>query len=227
MSRVLFLYTIAMDYLKHLNEVKLPSNFQTIDPETKVKQVDSWWEILKFAFIAFIIIVPVRLYVVQPFIVSGESMIPTFHDGDYLVIDQLSYRFQDPARGDVIIFHPPNQKKSVYYIKRIIGLPGETVTITNGKVHITADGSSDDIELVEPYLQNVLADNFTTHVGENEVFVLGDNRPRSSDSRAWGTLPVENITGRALVRLFPFRDIKYLSKKNQTYGSPTAIASQP
>jgi signal peptidase I len=98
-------------------------------------------------------------------------------------------------------------------------------TITNGKIHISSDTDEKGIDLVEPYLQNTLADNFTTHIGQNEVFVLGDNRPRSSDSRAWGTLPIDNITGRALVRLFPFRDIKYLSTKNQTYGDNTAVAS--
>ncbi len=226
MSIVLFGYTMAMDYLKKMNEISLPSNFETVDPETKIKQVDSWWDIIKYAIVAFIIIVPIRLYVVQPFIVSGESMIPTFHDGDYLVIDEISYRLNGPQRGDVIVFHPPNQKKGVYYIKRIIGLPGETVTMTNGKVHISSDTDPKGMDLVEPYLQNMLADNFTTHIGQNEVFVLGDNRPRSSDSRAWGTLPIDNITGRALVRLFPFRDIKYLSVKNQTYGDTTAVASQ-
>ncbi len=212
-----------MDYLKDRLEIKLPSNFQSVDPETEVKQVNSWWEIIKFAVIAFAIILPVRLYVMQPFIVSGESMIPTFHDGDYLVIDELSYRIHEPRRGDVIVFQPPNQRKGVYYIKRIVGLPGETIRIANGKIMIKSPDSEEEEELSEPYLQNISSDTLTTQVGPAEVFVLGDNRPRSSDSRAWGTLPIENITGKALVRLFPFRTIKFLPGAQQTYNTSTPI----
>lgn len=215
-----------MDYLKDLNQVKMPSNFQAIDPQTKIKEVNSWWEIIKFSILAFIIIVPIRLFIVQPFIVSGESMIPTFHDGDYLIIDEISYRLHGPRRGDVIVFHPPKQKKDIYYIKRIIGLPGETITVKNGKVSITDNNTKTTVELNEPYLQNFSSENATYLVGTREIFVMGDNRPRSSDSRAWGMLPIENVTGRALVRLFPFRTIQYLPGAQQAYTSINeAVAS--
>lgn len=215
-----------MDYLKDRLAIKLPTNFQTVDPELQKKQVNSWWELIKFAIITFLIIFPIRMFVIQPFIVSGESMVPTFHDRDYLIVDELSYRFHLPQRGDVIVFHPPNQPKGVFYIKRVIGLPGETVTLKGSKVIITGGTHTEELILREPYIQNVTSENMSVTVGENELFVLGDNRPRSSDSRVWGKLPLENVTGRALFRLYPFRSIDYLPGAQEVYkyeNNPIAL----
>ncbi len=206
-----------MDYLKDRLAIKLPANFQTIDPETQKKQVNSWWELIKFAIITFLIIFPIRMYVIQPFIVSGESMVPTFHDHDYLIVDELSYRFHSPRRGDVIVFKPPNQPKGVFYIKRVIGIPGDTVTLKGSKVIITNQEHPEEMILREPYIQSITTENTTVKVGEGELFVLGDNRPRSSDSRVWGKLPLENVTGRALIRLYPFRSIDYLPGAQEVY----------
>ncbi len=216
-----------MDYLKDRLEVKLPANFQSVDPETQKKQVNSWWELIKFAAITFLIIFPIRMYVIQPFIVSGESMVPTFHNNDYLIVDELSYRFHPPARGDVIVFKPPNQPKGVFYIKRVIGLPGETVTLKGSKIIIINSEHPEGMTLNEPYLQNITTENMTYKIEEGELFVLGDNRPRSSDSRVWGKLPMKNVTGRALVRLYPFRSIDYLPGAHQVYtNSSDAFALQ-
>ncbi|MES2994771.1 MAG: signal peptidase I [Patescibacteria group bacterium] len=159
-------------------------------------------EILTFIALAIVIVVPIRLFVAQPFVVEGESMHPTFESADYLIVDQLSYRFNDPKRGDVIVFRYPNDPK-IFYIKRIIGLPGETVHINEGKTSITkTDGTS--ITLDESY---VVAEDATytidSTLGDGEFFVMGDNRPRSSDSRVWGALPKEDIMGRAFLRLLP------------------------
>lgn len=161
-------------------------------------------ELLKFVVVAAIIVIPVRLFVAQPFIVSGQSMDTTFANGQYLIVDELSYHFNAPQRGDVIIFRYP-RNPSEYFIKRIIGLPGETVHIANNTVTVThTDGTSQT--LAEPYVTNVGDGPEATYtVPEDQYFVMGDNRPESSDSRVWGMLPKKNIIGRAFVRLLPFQ----------------------
>jgi len=165
-------------------------------------------DIIKFAFIALLIVVPFRLFVAQPFIVSGASMEPTFETGQYLVVDQLSYRFEEPQRGDVVIFQYP-KNPSLFFIKRIIGVPGEIVDIQNGTVTIHGSDLSETITLAEPYvsLENEKTDSSAVALKESEYFVLGDNRRASSDSRAWGALPRDLIVGRALVRLLPVQEI--------------------
>lgn len=159
-------------------------------------------EIVTFIVLAVLIVVPIRIFIAQPFVVEGASMHPTFESTDYLIVDQISYRFNDPVRGDVIVFRYPN-KPSVFYIKRIIGLPGETVDITRGIVTITrTDGTA--LTLEENYVVAEDATyNQTTSLGPDQYFVMGDNRPKSSDSRTWGALPRENIMGRAFFRLLP------------------------
>ncbi|MDB5225089.1 MAG: signal peptidase signal peptidase [Candidatus Adlerbacteria bacterium] len=162
-------------------------------------------ELLKFVVVAAVIVLPVRLFVAQPFIVSGESMDPTFKNGQYLIVDELTYRLEDPKRGDVVIFRYP-RNPSEFFIKRIIGLPGETVTIQDGTVSVMgADGSA--VALNEPYVKNIGNGRDSSYpLGADEYFVMGDNRPESSDSRIWGVLPRENMIGRALVRLLPVGD---------------------
>ncbi len=136
-------------------------------------------------------------------------MDPTFATGQYLIVDELSYRFEPPNRGDVIVFKYPKDPTQ-YFIKRVIGLPGETVSIKNGDVYVeTTSGTS--IKLTEPYVTNKgNGADMTVTLKSDEYFVMGDNRPESSDSRTWGTLPRENIIGRALVRLLPLQNISIL-----------------
>lgn len=159
-------------------------------------------EIAIFLVLAIIIVLPIRLFVAQPFVVDGESMYPTFQNGDYLIVDEVSYYFHQPKRGDVVVFRYPGNPK-VFYIKRIVGLPGDTVTITRGEVAITKeDGST--MTLDESYVVDEDATyTQSTHVGPDQYFVMGDNRPKSSDSRVWGLLPEKNIMGRAFIRLLP------------------------
>jgi signal peptidase I len=162
-------------------------------------------EIATFLVLAVVIVLPIRLFIAQPFVVEGESMFPSFESADYLIVDQLTYRIEEPRRGDVVVFRYPNDP-SVFYIKRIIGLPGETVSIEKGAVSITkTDGTV--LTLEESY---VVAEDATytqsTNLGADQYFVMGDNRPRSSDSRSWGPLPKEDIMGRAFVRLIPASD---------------------
>ncbi len=162
---------------------------------------DFFTELLKFAVLALIIVVPIRLFVAQPFIVSGSSMYPTFQNGQYLIIDELSYHFEQPQRDDVIVFRYPKDP-SEFFIKRVIGLPNETVKILNGNVYIVNNGQTQ--ELSEPYVINQgNGPDMTMTLGPNQYFVMGDNRPQSSDSRIWGPVPRANITGHVVLRLLP------------------------
>jgi len=170
------------------------------------KSENFFTELLKFILIAAAIVFPIRLFVAQPFIVSGASMDPTFHNGQYLIVDELSYRLQAPARGDVIIFRYPKDPKE-FFIKRIIGLPAETVAINGNAITITkTDGSK--VSLTEPYVVNHGNGSANSYqLKADEYFVMGDNRPESSDSRVWGPLPRGNIIGRAFIRLLPFNEL--------------------
>ncbi len=177
-------------------------------------------EIASIAIISFVIVLPIRMFIAQPFVVSGDSMDNTFKDGSYLIIDEISYRFNEPQRGDVVIFKVPeeglalqhqNLDKTVYYIKRVIGLPGETVEVNGDQIKIINSENPNGLILVEPYIYiNKSVPSAFSQVkisktlGDNEYFVLGDNRHNSSDSRIWGTLNKDLIKGRAIVRLFPF-----------------------
>lgn len=173
---------------------------------------DSWKGLLKdlftLAFLVIVVVIPIRAFVVSPFIVDGASMHPTFENLDYLVVDEIVYRFKAPERGDVIVLRYP-ANPSVFYIKRIIGLPNENVSIDRGMVTVTAAGG-ETLALSEPYTVNEDA-TYTDDVllKENEYFVMGDNRPNSSDSRAWGPLPRKDIVGRVDLRLLPANEIGF------------------
>jgi signal peptidase I len=160
------------------------------------------WELFKIALIALVIVVPIRYFLFQPFIVKGESMAPNFESGDYLIVDEISYRLADPQRGDVIVFNYPKDTTQ-RFIKRIIGLPGETIDIANGQVEIIKEGIA--TVLTEKYLPADLKTygDVKVALGNDEYFVLGDNREYSFDSRAWGVVPRKDIIGKAFLRIFP------------------------
>ncbi len=166
------------------------------------EQWKTLWEFAKVFIIAVLIVLPIRYFLFQPFIVRGDSMVPSFQSGDYLIIDELSYKFSEPQRGDVVVFRYPKDP-SQRFIKRVIGVPGETVDITNGKVTIYSQNET--INLDEKYLPENLKTygDVKTVVGENEYFVMGDNREFSYDSRAWGTISKSDIIGKVFLRLFP------------------------
>lgn len=173
------------------------------------------WEIIKVVSISLAIILPVRYYLIQPFYVKGASMEPNFHDHEYLIIDEISYRLNEPVRGQVIVFRYPKDPQE-YFIKRIIGLPGEKVQIKDGQVKIFNNESPDGVVLNEIYLPDGLGtyDNSESiiQIGENEYFVLGDNRPASKDSRSFGPVDKAFITGKVLFRGWPFDRITVFNK---------------
>jgi len=161
-------------------------------------------ELLKFVLIAFLVVVPFRYFVAQPFIVNGASMTPTFLPGEYLIVDQISYKtFTKPERGEIIIFHYPKDH-SKYFIKRIIGLPSETIKINGNEITIINEINPEGLKLKEDYVLYTKTDSMEVTLEDDEYFVMGDNRASSSDSRIWGPLKEDLIVGRPLVRLIPF-----------------------
>ena len=173
--------------------------------DTKNEILAFVWETVKVVVISLAIILPIRYYLVQPFFVKGASMEPSFEDGDYILIDELTFRFREVERGEVIIFRFP-QEPSQFFIKRIVGLPEETVQVKDNKVTIFNEESPEGFVLNEEYLapeQKTLG-TVTMKLDDNEYFVLGDNRLQSSDSRRWGAVNRRLIMGRAFLRPWPF-----------------------
>lgn len=167
------------------------------------------FEIIKVLLISIAIVLPIRYFIVQPFIVRGASMEPNFHDGQYLIIDEVTYNLRKPARGEVIVFHYPKDP-SQFFIKRIIGLPGERVQITKGRVTIFNNENPKGVLVDENYL---VPPNRATYPDENvilsasEYFLMGDNRDFSSDSRIWGPMDIKFMVGRTLFRAWPFDSV--------------------
>jgi len=170
------------------------------------------WDIIKVAVMALVLAGLVRYFLVQPFFVEGASMEPNFENGEYLLIDELSYYFRPVERGEVVVFHYPLDT-SKYYIKRIIGLSEETVEIKNSQVTIYNDEYPNGFALNEDYLPKSLVTDgqIKEKLGKDEYFVLGDNRSVSYDSRRWGVLPKNDIVGRVLVRAWPFSRVAIFS----------------
>ncbi len=183
-----------------------PSDAVVIPPQSEHPVID----IIRFVLVALIIVIPIRMFVAQPFIVSGASMENTFESGQYLIVDQVSYKLRQPNRGDVVIFRYPKDP-SKFFIKRVIGLPGDTVTIAGNVVTISNESTPGGFVLDEPYIKSMInGTNMTETLGDREYFVMGDNRDQSSDSRIWGVLQEERIVGRAYLRLFPPQTFDYL-----------------
>ncbi len=165
-----------------------------------------------YALLALGLAIVVRLFVATPFIVSGASMENTFQNFDYLIIDRITYDFSAPQRGDIVVFGLP-QETSRDLIKRVIGLPGETVKLSGNSVTIINKDHPDGFTLNEPYLtpENLGgASDMQVTLSADQYFVLGDNRRVSADSRLWGTLPRKDIVGRVLLRLYPFTTMALL-----------------
>lgn len=166
------------------------------------------WEVVKLVAVSLLIVLPIRYFLIQPFFVFGASMEPNFHDKDYLIVDEISYRFSEPKRGDVIVFKYPYDT-SQYFIKRIIGLPGDRVQVEGGLVTIFNQNHPQGFVLAENYLEGRLTrGSMSAEIGPNEYFVLGDNRDFSLDSRRFGKLPAEYIVGRAWLRTWPINKAK-------------------
>jgi len=164
------------------------------------------WEVIRILLISAAVVLPIRYFIAQPFVVRGASMEPNFSDREYLVVDEASYYFRDPERGDTIVFRYPRDPRQ-FFIKRVIGLPGERLEIKNGRIAIYNSAYPDGFGLQEAYLDpagRLTHPDTTITLGGDDYFVLGDNRDFSSDSRLWGALDRDLIVGRAVFRAWPF-----------------------
>ena len=169
-------------------------------------------EVLEIAIIAVAAVFIVRSFLVQPFLVSGTSMVPTFSNGDYVLTDELTYRIRPPERGEVVVFHDVSDY-STYLIKRVIGLPGERVVINNNTVTIYNKQNPNGFVLNESYLPSgtVTSGDEDITLSSSSYFMMGDNRAVSYDSRSWGPLPASNMVGLVRFRLWPFDAIRVFS----------------
>jgi len=183
------------------------------------KFLASFLEVLEIALIAVGAVYVVRTFFIQPFLVSGSSMVPTFENGDYVLVDEFTYHVRPPERGEVVVFHDPLDW-STYFIKRVIGLPGETVKISNNAVTVVSSQHPSGLTLDESYLpsgtpvsaetcdQGQMAGGVCTYTLSTSTYlVFGDNRSESYDSRSWGPLPTKNVVGLVRVRLWPVNAI--------------------
>ncbi len=182
-------------------------------------------EVVHFSLIALLIVLPIRMFIAQPFIVSGASMETTFSTGEYLIVDQLTYHIEEPKRGDVVVFRYPKDP-SKFFIKRLIGLPGDTIAINGNVVTVTNVAHANGVILKEDPYVNAMNPNttLTETLGTDEYFVMGDNRNASSDSRMWGVLQRDKIVGRAFLRLFPFSAMDIMPGE---YDIEAAIMNSP
>ena len=179
---------------------------------------ESVWEIFKTILICLAIILPIRYFIAQPFYVKGASMEPNFHEHDYLLVDEISYRFNSPKRGDVVVFRYPKNPQE-YFIKRVIGLPGETIEIKDGNVYI-AQAGEEAVELLESYIppltETVSQVSEKVTLKSDEYYVLGDNRNGSKDSRSFGPVNIDFIIGRSFFRGLPLSRVELV--KNPSYN---------
>lgn len=167
-------------------------------------------DLIKIIILASITIGLVRYFLFKPFYVKGESMEPSFYEHDYLIIDELSYRFRDPARGEIIVFNAPGITKD-HYLKRIIGLPGERIKIEGGKVIIYNNDNPQGMVMNEAYIEgDATPGSVSISLGVNQYFVMGDNRNASYDSRNFGPIDRDTLVGRVWVRGWPFSRLGFI-----------------
>jgi signal peptidase I len=161
------------------------------------------FEVLQIVIISAAIIIPVRYFLIQPFYVKGASMEPNFTNNEYLIIDEISYRFEEPIRGDIVVFEYPKDPDQ-FFIKRVVGLPGETIEITGGKVLLYNGTYPNGRVLDEPYLASGWTNGKEkVTLGPDEYYVLGDNRDQSLDSRSFGPIKRDHIIGKVWFRGLP------------------------
>lgn len=181
------------------------------------------FDLAKTFIVVMLVAFAIRYFVIQPFVVDGDSMMPTFVNNEYLIAEKISYDFIQPSRGDIVIFRYP-KNPSIIYIKRVIGLPGDVVEIKNGNVYVSDSTGKEPALLSETYLNPSVKTNlfetttpdqtFKITLKDNEFFALGDNRDHSSDSREWGILPRANIIGRVWLTVTPLDHFKLWSHQS-------------
>ncbi len=197
----------------------------TDEPSASRRGLGCLLEIVETLVLTLVIYLLIHNFIAQPFEVEQESMVPTIIENEYVLIDKITPRFDEYQRGDIVVFQPPPgfEQNGVPFIKRIIGLPGDTVTLDNGRVYVTPAGGT-RVQLLEPYVVPGIGGGFeptlpkdaesTTEwaVPDGQFFVMGDNRPQSQDSRFFGPIERELIVGRAWLRYFPLDRIGFMNR---------------
>jgi signal peptidase I len=190
-------------------EIHTPSFKKTLSKITR-----GVYDMIETIVISFAVVIFIYLFVASPHEVQGRSMEDNFWDGEYLLADKISYHFKDPKRGDVIIF---KQTESADYIKRIVGLPGDTIEIRDGSFYVNGQ-KLDETEYLDPDVytegKKYLSEGEVYTVPEGKLFVAGDNRPHSSDSRAFGPVPFDRVKGRAVLIYWPISHLHVVDRPN-------------
>jgi signal peptidase I len=163
-------------------------------------------DILEVVVFAIAIFLFVYLLILRPHKIKGASMEPNYPDGEYLLTEKISYYRQNPQRGDVVVFKPPVTEDDEF-IKRVIGVPGETISFQNGKVYVNNQELEESYIDVPTYGSTFLSDGKEYTVPEGQYFVLGDNRPHSSDSRVWGPITKDKVNGKAWLIYWPITKV--------------------
>ena len=169
------------------------------------------WELFEVVLIAFLPLFIISQFIARPFIVQGASMEPNFQDGNYLIIDMVSYKFNDPERGDAVVFRYPGNR-SLFYIKRVIGLPGDHVALRNGDVFVNNKIIEEKYSSLD--IDSLAFNQTNFFLTKNQFFVMGDNRMMSFDSRSWGPLERSDIIGSVRLRLWPLSDLEFFRNSN-------------
>jgi len=177
--------------------------------------VNFFFDFLETIVVALSIFVVIYLFILQPHEIKGSSMEPNFHNNEYILTDKISYRFKDPQRGNIIVFKAP-KNPDIDYIKRIIGLPGESVKIEKGDVYVNGQKLTEQYILDKSLLfpGSFMQEAVPVTVPPGEYFVMGDNRPHSSDSREFGPIPKKSIIGKAFLRYWPLNEVGIISGVN-------------
>ena len=169
------------------------------------------FDFLQTIVLAAAMFVIIYLFVGQPHIVKGASMEPEFLNSDYILTEKVSYKFNQPERGDIIVFEAPN-RQNADYIKRVVGLPGETVMVKEGSVYVNGELLNESYEPNNTDPAQFMKEGKEIVVPEDTYIVMGDNRPHSSDSREFGPVSIESIIGRAIIRYWPFGRITQIAR---------------
>jgi signal peptidase I len=163
-------------------------------------------EIVILVLTAFIISFSIRVSIAQSYIVPTGSMVPTINAGDRVMVNKLVYRFREPERGEVIVFDPPENVGKIPFLKRVIGLPGDTIEVRQGNIYVNGEIFTVDEASATDYSYGPVT------VPEGAIFVLGDNRNNSYDSHCWGFVPMKNLVGEGLFVFWPPHDMRLLTK---------------
>lgn len=201
------MYSILVDHFHYITY----TNYMEI-----LKKLIAWiFDFLQSIVVVMAILVMIYLFIISPQEISGDSMFPTFKNGEYILTNKVEYKLHEPQRGDVIVFKSP-KNKDIDYIKRIIGIPGDTVSLRDGKFYV--NGELLDEHYLPPYIYtfagSFMKENTEVTVPEGYYFVVGDNRPHSLDSREFGFVPKQDIIGKAFFRYWPFERAGLIKNPN-------------